>query len=402
MQRFLSQDYQPNTIKVAFLITEISRGGAENALKSLLEQIDRKVFTPIVICTGSLGDVGAELLQSKATTMYWDLGMQSIGPGNYFELFRILREESVDLLCDSLTRAQTQAFCVAAKLALRIPIVSWVHHTVRVRPRFHQELATRFLLRAYDRVIAVGSKQRTWLCQEYGVSPDQAAVVHNGIPLESFENLPGPEQAKRALGIDPHRPVVGITAQLRPEKDHQNLLAAMRLVVSRVPDVLLVLVGDGQVREGLQELAAKYGLSENVNFLGQRRDIPNIVAAYDVGVLSSWVVETSPLSVLEYMAAGKPTVSTDVGSVSDLVLDGETGFLVPAKSPGDLANRILTLLQDRSMAARMGGTASTIVRQRFSSAAMAAGIEGVLLKAVSSERITRKKGESLEHVGAER
>ena len=335
---------------------------------------------------GPLGEVGAELLKGGAMTMYWNVGMHPLDTGSYFKIVRVLKEESVSILCDSLTRAQTQVLSLIAKLALGIPIVSWVHHTRRMRPRFHQELISRVCLRKFDRVIAVGSAQRQWLCREYALEPDRVTIIHNGISLQSFESLPDTIQAKRALGIEPHRPVVGITAQLRPEKDHQNLLAAMKLVVHRYPTALLVLVGDGQIRDDLYGLARSYGLLGNVRFLGQRRDIPSIVAAYDVGVLSSWVVETFPLAVSSDMAAGKPTVSTDVGSVSDLITVGKTGFLVPAKAPAALANCILTILQDTELASQMGGTASRIVRQRFSAETMASGMQAVFREVLSTAK----------------
>lgn len=395
MERFISQGCARGRVTVAFVMTQLLCGGAENALRTLLDQLDRHIFRPIVICMGSLGDVGSELLQQESTTMYWDVGNSPLALRRYFELLRILRTESVSLLCDSITRAQIQALCVTGKLALGIPIVSWVHHTKRVQPRFHQELISRVCLPKYDRVIAVGSAQHTWLCREYALVPERVTVVHNGISLEPFKTLPNTIQAKHALGIEPHRPVIGITAQLRPEKDHENLLAAVRLVVKQLPEVLLLLVGDGERRGYLHDLAQSYGLVRNVCFLGQRRDITNIVAAYDVGVLSSgpWV-ETLPLAVLEYMAAGKPTVATDVGSISDLVSVGKTGFLVPPHAPDALANKILTILQDRGLAVRMGATAAKIVRQRFSAEAMALRMQTVFGQVLGShpERLATHAG----------
>jgi len=400
MERFVCQESDRDTIKIAFAITGLSCGGAENALKTLLDRLDRKIFTPIVICMGLLGDVGTELLRGGATTMYWDVGMHPMHAGGYVKILRVLKEESVDILCDSLTRAQTQVLSLAAKLALGIPIVSWVHHTKRVRPRFHQELISRICLRRYDRIMAVGSAQREWLCREYALEPARVTVIHNGISLQAFEELPDTIQAKRDLGIEPHRPVVGITAQLRPEKDHQNLLAAMKLVVLAHPDALLIVTGDGQIQDELYRVAQNYGLLGNVRFLGQRRDVPNIVAAYDVGVLSSWVVETLPLAVLEYMAAGKPTVSTDVGSVSDLVTSGKTGFLVPAKDPNALANGILNILQDTERALQMGAMASKEVRQRFSAEAMASGIQTVFREVLLSRKEKPVARKSLDQVGS--
>jgi len=376
MNSFVIPDLRFVNLKIAFVVNTLACGGAEKALLSLLGHFDTYLFQPLVVCLGSLAELGEDLLSKGTTTIYWGLGDSRFGPRRLFRLLKILRKESVDLICDAITQAQTQVLVAIAKKRLRVPAVCWVHNTGRVSPRFHQELIARISLPRYNRIITVGSSQRNELCRAYHLDSEKVVTVHNGIPFEPFDNIPSPGNAKTTLGIEPSRSVIGITAQLRPEKHHENLLAAIRIITSHIPNVLLLIVGDGPRRTHLEQVSENLGISKNVRFLGKRDNIPDIVAAYDVGVLSSLpVVETLPLAVLEYMAAAKPTVATNVGSLSDIVFENKTGFLVPPQDPIALAGKIIKLLKEPYLAIDMGRQAATIVRQRFSVQSMVSGLE---------------------------
>ncbi|MGE5192782.1 MAG: GT4 family glycosyltransferase PelF, partial [Deltaproteobacteria bacterium] len=139
----------------------------------------------------------------------------------------------------------------------------------------------------------------------------------------------------------------------RLTKDQRTLLRAMRLVVDEVSDFVLDIVGDGPDRPALESLCDELRLRGNVRFLGFRDDVHALLPQSDLFVLSS-VTEGLPMTLLEAMAAGLPTVSTDVGGISELVAEGETGRLVPPQSPEALAAAILELVRDPERAARMG------------------------------------------------
>lgn len=390
MEHFISPcDSERGRIRVGFLVTQLRCGGAETALLTLLDLMDRRVFKPVVICTGELGDLGHELLRRGTTDMFWCVAKSALNPMRLGRVSTLVRQLGIDILCDAITQAQTQVLSIFTKVRVGIPVVAWVHNTGRMIPRSHQEILARVCLPQYDKVIAVGSAQSEFLRRAYGIRKKRIAIVHNGIQVGRFSKLPSTEDAKTALGIDPTRPVLGITAQLRPEKNHECLLEAVRLLLSDIPDLLVLVVGDGSRGPVLRKLAQDLGIGANVWFLGQRSDVPEIVASFDVGVLCSRpAVETLPVAVLEYMAAGKPTVATDVGSVSDLVLPNKTGYLVPWGSPSALAERVRELIRQPAKAIQMGAKAAEIVRSRFTADRMNLGMEQVLLEVVGCDLAT--------------
>jgi glycosyltransferase involved in cell wall biosynthesis len=195
---------------------------------------------------------------------------------------------------------------------------------------------------------------------------ERVVLIPNGIPDDDGRG--DPNAIRRELGWDAGVPLLVQTAVLRPQKAIEVMLAAMAVLRVRHPAARLLVVGPGDP-EPLHAEALRLGVADVVTFLGPRDDIVDILAAADVGVLSS-DFEGMPLAVLEYMAAGLPVVATDVGGLPQLIDDGETGFLVPRRDPQALAQRLGMLLEDSSLAARMGERAMAEQHRRFSSDSM--------------------------------
>ena len=194
---------------------------------------------------------------------------------------------------------------------------------------------------------------------------------------------PGPdgrlrdEGVARALGIAPSDRVVGILAVQRPEKDHATFLRAGRLVLDRMPDARLLVVGDGPMRPASEQLARELGLGDRVVFAGMRSDIPEILSLVDVMVLSSYTVECFPFSILEAMSAGVPAVCTAIGGLPEMIEDGVTGHLVAPRDPAGLAEAVLRILEPEGRAREMGVAARDRVASRFTLQACAQETERV-------------------------
>lgn len=193
-----------------------------------------------------------------------------------------------------------------------------------------------------------------------GIDPRDVLVVPNGIrPVQ-----PTGRNLRRELGIVPGAPVIGTVGRLYPQKALGVLMQATARLVQDFPQLHLIVVGDGPERASLTSLVGALGIGGIVRLLGVRGDVPDILAALDVAVSSSdW--EGSPLSIMEYMAAGLPTVATAVGGVPDLIVDGVHGRLVP---PGDsvaLADAVAGLLRAPAMRAEMGRRAQERQRREF-------------------------------------
>jgi L-malate glycosyltransferase len=206
----------------------------------------------------------------------------------------------------------------------------------------------------------------------------RTAVVPNFVDESAF--MPLTPDARRALldelGLTGHESVVGVVANLRPVKDHATLFRAIALLGSRWPAVRVVLVGEGDSRPELAQLASDLGIQEQVIFAGRRSNDPNLNHLFDIAVLSSRK-EGLPNSVLEAMAAGRPVVATDVGAVSDAVIHGETGLLAPPGDAPGFAAALETLLANPDRARRMGEAAQRRARAHYSPEAALRAAEAV-------------------------
>lgn len=193
------------------------------------------------------------------------------------------------------------------------------------------------------------------ILQAEGVSSPQVALIPNGIDLAAHSS-------ERRTG--PIRTVVTV-ANLRPEKNHETLIAAAAIVARAHPDVRYRIVGDGSRRAELEALARARGVDRIVEFLGHRDDIPDLLAAADLFVLPSRS-EAFPNGAIEAMAAGLPVVASDVGGLRDLIAHGRTGLLVPPADPEALAAAIGALVAGPDRARDIGDAARDEVRGRYS------------------------------------
>jgi glycosyltransferase involved in cell wall biosynthesis len=206
-----------------------------------------------------------------------------------------------------------------------------------------------------------------------GVSGKKIVTIYNGLELERVtpeSELPR-EAILSALSLpysEPRR-FVTIVANLRHTvKDHATFLRAASRVGSSIPAAAFVIAGEGQLLEPMQTLAAELGLSGDVFFIGRCDRIRELLAISEVCVLSS-VAEGFSNAILEYMAASRPVVATDVGGAREAIRDGITGFLVAAQDHASMAERIVQLLHDPHRAREMGELGRQVVVEQFSSRA---------------------------------
>jgi glycosyltransferase involved in cell wall biosynthesis len=232
-----------------------------------------------------------------------------------------------------------------------VPVVvahehTWSFEGQPLRRLLDRELVGRFA----DAFIAVAEEDRRKMIEVEGVDPDTIRLIPNGIP----DPEPGDGAAVRhELGIGKDAPVIGVVCELRAQKALEVLFASAARLRQEFPELRVLVAGDGPERANLEQEARRLDLDGTVQLLGIRRDVPALLDALDVAVLSS-DYEGSPLSVMEYMAAGKPVVSTRVGGVPELVQDGVHGLLVEPRDPDALARAIRRLLLDPAEATRLG------------------------------------------------
>jgi glycosyltransferase involved in cell wall biosynthesis len=243
----------------------------------------------------------------------------------------------------------------------------------------------RLLTPITDAFVGVATQHGDYLTNVENFPARQVRVIPNGVDVTRFCNRPAwRRESRETLGLNPEAPVVGIVAALRSEKNHTLFLQSAARLHEEMSDAQFLIVGDGPELQEIERTVAHYKLSDCVHLLGPRADIPEVLAALDVFALTSHV-EANPVSILEALAMGLPVVATDVGSVSETVIPGVTGFLASPGSAEDLAGFWAELLGDRALAERMGSFGRDLVSEKWSLEAMNGGYQALIREIYSQK-----------------
>lgn len=342
----------------------VKTGGAERMAFTIATGLDPERFDRY-LCSTRLDpppEIGAEL--RAAGVRYLGLGRsRRFELGAWARFVRFLRRERIDVIHAHMFGSNVWG-SILGRLA-GVPVVvahehTWAFSGQPVRVALNRHVVARLA----DTIVAVSAEDRRKLIEFEKIPPARITLVPNGIaPGEPTEG----RDVRAELGIPAGAPVVASVTVIRPQKRIDRLVEAAALLRAEHPDLRVLVVGDGypdEVRR-VEEVIRATGTDATVMLLGQRSDVPDVLRAADVGVLSS-DFEGSPLAVMEYMAAGLPVVATAVGGVPELVLDGETGILVPEPTPDALAAGLSTVLRDRALGERLGARGREVQRERYS------------------------------------
>ncbi|GAB0104498.1 glycosyltransferase [Nocardia sp. JMUB6875] len=354
----------PGPLRVLYLVPDLRVGGAERHVTTLMPHLDRTRFTPSVLCIGEEGALFGDLVTAGVPARALHRTKRQAARA-LWDIVRHLRRERPDLV---ITRGyNAEGLGRVAAWLTRVPnSIVWVHNHGDIEPRGRaRELADRVLDRCTAAYFGVARAQIDYMTGDLGYARDKIRIVHNGVDPALYET--GDDRgAVAALGLGPDDLIVGIVAALRPEKDHETFLRAARRVADAVPRARFLIVGDGPERARIEALTSELGLGDRVVLAGSRPDVPDLLRAMDVVVLSSHSVECFPMALLEAMAAARPAVCTAVGGVPELVDDGVTGCLVPPRDPNALGDKLIAVLSDETRRRGMGAAARVRVETEFS------------------------------------
>ena len=231
--------------------------------------------------------------------------------------------------------------------------------------RYAHNLLYRLTLPLVDGFIAVSDDVKEAMVQSIGSIQAKTTVIRNGVNVERYGHPVDKAKIRSELGLDPDARLIAVVATLTAPKGHSFLIKAMATVVFHHPDVHTLFIGDGYLREDLQAQVKDLNLCSHIHFLGNRADVPSLLAASDLFALPSlW--EGLSMALLEAMAAGKPIVATAVSGTGQVLTHGETGLIVPPGDSQGLAEAIAQLLADPAQAQAMGHTAKKQVTMNFS------------------------------------
>ncbi len=257
-----------------------------------------------------------------------------------------------------------------------------------------QKRVERAAYRLADTVVANAAAVRAHLIAE-GVRADKIEVIYNGLDLARVAPPAGARNELLAsLKLPAGRRFVTIVANLRlPVKDHPTFLRAAQRVRAAVPDAAFVLAGEGELSEPLHALAAALGIARDTFFVGRCDQVAALLAVSDVCVLSSRA-EGFSNALLEYMAAARPVVATDVGGARELIRADETGHLVAVGDDEQMAARIIALLADPERARAFGERGRRVVAEQFSCAAQVARVEQLYERLLAAQATAHVRHEA--------
>jgi glycosyltransferase involved in cell wall biosynthesis len=348
---------------IAYVITELDRGGAELALRRLVQGLDRSRFRAVVFSLTDDGPVG-EAIRRDGIAVH-ALRAQRRPARALLEFVRRLRDLRPAILHAFLFHANVFG-CLAGRLAGVPRVIASLRVCEEGRPR--RAAIERLALRLADRIVCVAAAVRDHARRKAGLPADRLVVIPNGIEIP-HDSTAGPR---------PFRRRVLTVAHLRPQKGIEDLLRAVPAVLAAVPDASFTIVGRDDAG-GCRRMARSIGVESAVRFAGETDAVGPFYDDADLFVLPSrW--EGCPNTVLEAMAAALPVVATSVGGTPELVVEGTTGLLAPPRSPAALARRIVELLQDPARARAMGAAGRARVAAEFSTRRMVEAHEALYLQ----------------------
>ena len=347
-------------VRVGFVLHVMQVAGAEMLVAETIRRLGSRI-DPVVFCLDQVGQLGHEMRNEGVDVVAFNR-RPGVDLTVSWRMGRAIRARHLDVIH---AHQYTPFFygSIAARLSGVRPRVIFTEHgrhypdVVSFRRRLMNHLVFD---RIADEVNAVCDFSARSVREKDGFR--KVEVIPNGVDLPRY--TVDRVSAGARVGLDPSRRYVTTVARFHPVKDHRTLLRGFAHVARIRPDVDLLLVGDGPLRQELEATARSLAIEGRVRFMGVRSDVADILRASDVFAMTS-LSEAASLTLLEAMASELPVVVTAVGGNPEIVRDGTDGLLVPRRSSAGVAKALLRLLGDDSMAAAMGRAGAERVRSQF-------------------------------------
>jgi L-malate glycosyltransferase len=366
-------------LRILHLNTERTWRGGETQLLLLARGLKTRGHEQWVV-----GQPGSPLLERAGADGLEVFGIpmpSEFSPSAIWKLSRLFHRLKIQAVHMHTPRACTLGGIAARISKVKVKVISRrVDFTLRYNPLRKLKYGW-----GIDRIIAVSGAIRGVLIQD-GMDPDRIEVIHSGVGLSRFDPDLSGDTFRKEMGIGPETSVIGNIAHFADHKGHRYLVEAAGEVIRHRPGARFVLVGDGELKKTIESQVRGLGLENNVVFTGFRTDIPSILAAFDLFVLSSHL-EGLCTSLMDAMAMGKPVVATTAGGIPEVVEDGVTGLLVPPKNPPALAEAMIRMIEDADLRRKFGEAGRRRAVEQFGDEAMVVKTETLY------QTILKSKGE---------
>jgi len=353
-----------DSLKFHVLHTESSDGWGGQEIRILLEsqELIRRGHNVTIVCPPHSG------LARRASKA--DIPTVLIKFRHIFDAFgiwkiiRLIKERDIHIV-HTHSSIDSWVASIASKIS-GVPILVRTRHlSVPIATHLFN-----FVYKMPDAIITTGESIRRRMIEVNKLEGQKIISIPTGVQLDRFNPGVTAPYLREELRIGNDTPVITMVAVLRSWKRHEIFLEAAKWVLGEFPQAKFLIVGNGPGWERIQGKIAEFKLGKKVIMTGHREDIPQILSITDVAILTSERYEGVPQAVLQYLAMERPVIATDVGSISEVIKDGETGILVPPNNAKDVAQGILKLLNDRELGQRLGKNGRKLVEERFNNQAM--------------------------------
>lgn len=367
-------------IKILFLINSLKVGGTEKRLVAILEKLDKNIFNPYLCCLVETGPLEKRVIDAGIPIKVLGYsGVRVAGklspirflqfPKIIFKFYKFLKKEKFDILQTFLPISNTIGGIVGKAAGISHIVSSRVcMGEYRDINPFYQPIENYASDKA-DIIICNAKMVYEDVLKREKIDTKKLRIIYNGVDTNIFEKIDEKrtrEELRKEFSVPFDSPIVGIIANLYKYKGIEYFIEAAKIINKNFPTVHFLIVGkDFGMQDKLIHQTKSLGVENIVHFTGFREDIPQLISAMDILTLTS-LEEGMPNVLLEGMAGKKPIVTTNAGGCSEVIKDGETGFIVPIKNSEMLAEKIMILLKDKNLQITMGEAGYQRVKEMLS------------------------------------
>jgi len=378
--------------KILHVYTHTAMGGGETMLLRLLDGLNKNRFLPIMACSQEnsrlikeLGvrEIRTFLLKTKNLSTENKFFKAVFQLPNFlklnFQIVRIIKQEKPDVLQAGLF--YSALFSIIPAKIYRKPFI-WIAQTPSDLLRYR--ILTKFLIWASDKTILT-CKDFIRLAKENGFNTEKLKVIYTGLNLAEFYQKENSRNEIEINGKKIKKPIVAMVGRFdRYQKGHQYFIEAAKIINGKVSNVNFLIIGgtvnaeEEKFKKELEEKVKKLGLSNQIVFTGFYPDLIYLLSNIEVVVIPS-LYEAPSAVAMEAMAIKRPVVASNIGGIPEVVVDGETGFLVPPKNPEAIAEKVIFLLKNPQKAKEMGEKGYLRVKENFTQEKLAREYEKIYI-----------------------
>lgn len=353
-----------NNDKVNILHTVLSldTGGLERVVTECALALDKSKYNVEVCCYDRLGDYSKILSENGIIVTLLERNHNRYDYFFPLRLKKFLKEKNVHILH---IHSGTFFLSTQGGILAGTPAMIYTDHGRPLVESKMDVLMDRFSGYFVDKIIAVSSELENYLVDVIRLPKEKTSTIINGINTEKFTAREKPDSLLKEFRITAKNMVIGTVGRLAEVKDHLSLIEAYNIVHKKLPDAVLILVGDGPMRDKLNNKIAELQLNDCVRITGNRSDVPNILNLFDIFVLSS-LSEGTSVALLEAMSSGVASIATDVGGNPSIVDNNVNGELVSPGDIGQMAEKMIGLLKDNEKRKMYGEGALQKVTANYS------------------------------------